>query len=74
MTGEPAWLDSGMLVGLKRMAAMRGEPDIPDWPDLCWLPMPAVGSHIAAAGVGERLAAVVRVRAGEVGAEGSGPG
>ena len=73
MTGERAWLDSGLLArqaaariagqlrdlrrrwprllaDMQRMAAMRGEPGIPEWPDWCWLPMSAVGSHLTAAG------------------------
>jgi hypothetical protein len=35
---------------MQRMAAMRGEAGIPEWPGWCWLPMSAVGSHLAAAG------------------------
>jgi len=39
-----------LLADMQRMATMRGEPGIPEWPDWCWLPMSAVGSHLAAAG------------------------
>lgn len=37
----------GLLADMK---GMRGQPDIPEWPDWCWLPMSAVGSYLQASG------------------------
>jgi hypothetical protein len=36
----------GVLGEMTRMAAMRGKPGIPDWPQRCWLPMGAVGAYL----------------------------
>ena len=35
-----------LLADMNRMAGMRGQPGVLDWPEWCWLPMSAVGSHL----------------------------
>ena len=39
-----------LLADMTRMAELRGQPGIPGWPDWCWLPMSAVGSHLDSRG------------------------